>query len=484
MASDRGGDDEHASGKGMHDLFLAEDFVRFASASLDLFCVADTQGYFRWLSPRWSETLGWTDEELCARPFIELVHPEDVAATLDEVEKLATGTPTIQFVNRYRCSDGRWVWFEWTTTPTDDGYLYATARDITERMQASIENEKRVHLLEMSLRLSNLGYWEIDLIENTISWSPEIFVIHGLDPKTHVPSLDDGIDRYHPDDRPKVQDAVQRAIDEGEPFSFELRIVRPWGEIRQVESHGEALRNARGDVTRVVGVFRDLTDDPTYKRNRELEQFAFLASHDLKEPLRTITTYMDLLRDDGLVDLQPPASEYWSFVRESAGRMSVLIRDLLRFARAGGTFDPEPVALPELVAVIVADLGQRIAETSARIEGHQALPTVKGEPERLRLVFQNLIENALKFCENPVLRFEATQAGSQWEITITDNGPGIEPEFHQRVFEPFQRLQHDKPGTGMGLAIVDRIVRECGGSIWIDSEQGRGATFHLVFDRA
>lgn len=467
-----------------HDLRLAEDFLRFASASLDLFCVADTKGYFRWVSPRWNETLGWSDDELYARPFIEFVHPEDIAATLAEVEKLAAGTPTIQFVNRYRCADGSWTWLEWTTTPTDDGYLYATARNITARMEASIENEKRVHLLEMSMRLGNLGYWEVDLVENTISWSPEIYVIHGLDPATHVPSLDDGIDRYHPDDRPKVQEAVQRAIDEGEPFSFELRIVRPRGEIRMVESHGEALRNARGVVTRVVGVFRDLTDDPTFKRKRELEQFAFVASHDLKEPLRTITTYMDLLRDDGLVDLQPPAKEYWSFVRDSAGRMSVLIEDLLRFARAGGTLDPEPVALSKLLPVILADLGQRIDETGARIEGHDALPTVKGEAERLRLVFQNLVENALKFCDTPILRFGATRMGTQWEVTLTDNGPGIEPAFRQRVFEPFQRLQHDKPGTGMGLAIVDRIVRECGGSIWVSGEPGEGTTFHIVFDRA
>jgi len=463
---------------------FTEDFVRFAAASLDLFCVADTDGYFQWLSPRWSETLGWTDEELYARPFVELVHPEDVEATLAEVKKLADGVPTIQFVNRYRRADGGWTWLEWTTTPTESGLLYATARDITTRMRDMLDKEQRVRLLELSLRLGNLGYWEVDVVEGTVFWSPEIFTIHGRDPATYVPTLAEGIDAYHVDDRPMVQQAVQRALDHGEPFTFEFRIVRPNGEVRQIESHGEPLRDAKGKVTGIFGVFRDLTDSPTFKRKRELEQFAFLASHDLKEPLRTITTYMDLLSADHMSRLESPADEYWKFVRESAGRMSVLIKDLLRFARAGGTFDPEPVALRDLIPLILSDLGLRIDETDATIEGYADLPTVKGEPERLRHVFQNLIENGLKFCDQPVLRFSASAVGTQWEVTLTDNGPGIEPELHQRIFEPFQQLQHDKPGTGMGLAIVDRIMRECGGNVWVESTPGHGATFHLVFDPA
>lgn len=464
------------------ELPFSDDFVRFAAASYDLFCVADTQGYFRWLNPRWSQTLGWSDEQLYARPFIELVHPDDVASTLAEVQKLSHGEPTIQFVNRYRRVDGGWTWLEWTTTPTEGGLLYATARDITERMKSALEKERRVRLLEMSLRLGNLGYWEVDLVANTVFWSPEIFTIHGRNPDSYVPTLAEGIDAYHPDDRPMVQEAVQRGIEHGEPFSFEMRIVRPNGEIRQIESHGAPLRDGQGRITSIVGVFRDVTDSPTFKRKRELEQFAFLASHDLKEPLRTITTYMDLLSADHIGQLGSPADEYWSFVRDSADRMSMLVNDLLRFARAGGTFDPEPVALDALIPIIMGDLGQRIDETGAIIEGYADLPTVKGEPERLRHVFQNLIENALKFCDEPVLHFAASPVGTQWEITLTDNGPGIEPELHQRIFEPFQRLQHDKSGTGMGLAIVDRIMRECGGSVWVESTPGEGSTFHLVFD--
>lgn len=462
----------------------SEDFVHFANASLDLFCVADVNGFFRWISTRWPETLGWSSEQLMGQPFIDFVHPDDVESTLAEVERLTAGEPTIQFVNRYRKPDGAWTWLEWTTTPTPDGLLYATARDITGRMQASLDEQRRLQLLEMSVSMGDLGYWEVDLVANTVLWSEEIYAIHGQDPATFEPNLAEGIDAYHPDDRTTVQEAVQRTIEHGEPFHFEHRIVRPSGEVRQIESIGEAIRGSDGAVVRIVGVFRDLTDHPMHKRRRELEQFASLASHDLKEPLRTITTYMDLLREDHLGELEPPADEFWSFVRSSAERMSVLIDDLLLFARAGGAVERQPVALHVLVEEVLRDLGPRIEETGATITGQPALPVVAGDPSRLRHVFQNLIENALKFTDGaPRVRLGASPVGTQWEITVADDGPGIEPELQGRIFEPFKRLHRDKPGTGMGLAIVDRIVRECGGSVWVTSEAGAGATFHLVFDR-
>jgi len=220
------------------------------------------------------------------------------------------------------------------------------------------------------------------------------------------------------------------------------------------------------------------------RSNAELEQFAYIASHDLSEPLRMVTSYLQLLqrRYDGRLD--EDADEFIRYAVDGAKRMQSLITDLLAFSRVGrGDAEMTDVALRDIVDTALANLTNRVERTGARIDVGE-LPVVQGEPVLLTAVFQNLIGNALKFHgeEPPVVRVDAVRADGTWTITCRDEGIGIDPEYAERIFAIFQRL-HPKEtyeGTGIGLALCRKIIEHHGGRIWLDTQAQRGATFHFT----
>jgi signal transduction histidine kinase len=221
--------------------------------------------------------------------------------------------------------------------------------------------------------------------------------------------------------------------------------------------------------------------------NEELEHFAYLASHDLQEPLRTITAYVGLLENRVGEQLDDRARSWLGFVSDGAGRMSQLITDLLEYSRTGRSArgETEEVDLGAIWDLAVANLQHAIAETGATVE-RDALPTVHARPREMTSMLQNLIGNGLKYRRDgvaPVVRATARRAeDGRWEVAIADNGIGIEPRFHDRVFGLFQRLHtsEEYPGTGMGLAIVKKIVESNGGTVRVESEPGSGATFYVT----
>jgi PAS domain S-box-containing protein len=220
------------------------------------------------------------------------------------------------------------------------------------------------------------------------------------------------------------------------------------------------------------------------RSNEELERFAYVASHDLQEPLRMVASYTQLLARRYRGKLDADADEFIGYAVNGANRMQQLIRDLLEYSRVGtrgGEF--APVACDEIVAQILGDLAAAIGETGATIVAG-ALPTVSADRSQLRQLFQNLVENALKYRSDapPVVHIDASREGDDWHFTVRDNGIGIGPEYAERIFVIFQRLhtQAEYPGTGIGLAVCKRIVERHGGRIWVESQPGEGATFHFT----
>jgi signal transduction histidine kinase len=217
------------------------------------------------------------------------------------------------------------------------------------------------------------------------------------------------------------------------------------------------------------------------RSNEELEHFAYLASHDLQEPLRTITSYVGLLESrvgDGLDDR---ARSWLGFVSDGAGRMSHLIADLLEYSRTGRLLgETEPIALDDAWDLAVANLQHAITDAGATVTRGE-LPVVEARPREMTSMLQNLIANGLKYRgdASPEVTASAARRDGHWEITVRDNGIGIEPRFHDRVFGLFQRLHtaEEYPGTGMGLAIVKKIVESNGGSVRVESPPGEGAIF-------
>ena len=220
------------------------------------------------------------------------------------------------------------------------------------------------------------------------------------------------------------------------------------------------------------------------RSNAELEQFAYVASHDLQEPLRKVASFCQLLEQRYKGQLDERADQYIEFAVDGAKRMQALINDLLAFSRVGRmSGDLKPVDLGEAAGAAVDALGRALAEADGRVEIGE-LPTVLGEQPLLTAVFQNLIANAIKFRSDapPDVRIDAAAGDGEWTITCSDNGIGIEPEYAERVFVIFQRL-HAKDrygGTGIGLAMRRKIVEYHGGAIWLEETAGPGTTFRFT----
>ncbi len=217
------------------------------------------------------------------------------------------------------------------------------------------------------------------------------------------------------------------------------------------------------------------------RSNADLEQFAYIASHDLQEPLRTVASFAQLLQRRYKGKLDSNADEFIHYMVDGASRMQGLINDLLAFSRVGSRgkeFAPTDFAI--IVGLALSNLHTAIAESRAEVT-HDPLPTVNCDGAQLTQVFQNLVGNGLKFhnSQAPRVHIGATKKDSEWVFSVKDNGIGIDPQFNQRIFEVFQRLHTRKeyPGSGIGLSITKKIVERHGGRIWVESQPGQGANF-------
>ena len=246
------------------------------------------------------------------------------------------------------------------------------------------------------------------------------------------------------------------------------------------------VRAIAHDITERKGVEKALKKktEELARSNEDLEQFAYVASHDLQEPLRTVTSYVQLLSKRYEGKLDSDADEFIRFAADGAIRMWKLVNDLLAYSRVG-TRGKEfsPTDSQEVLAQSVDDLKVAIEENGALVT-HDPLPMVMADRPQLGQLFQNLIGNAIKFrgSEPPRIHISASRNGNGWTFSVRDNGIGIAAEYAERIFVIFQRLhsRQEYAGTGIGLAICKKIVERHGGRIWVESEVGKGATFHFI----
>ncbi len=219
------------------------------------------------------------------------------------------------------------------------------------------------------------------------------------------------------------------------------------------------------------------------RSNTRLEEFAYTAAHDLREPLRTMSLYTEVLAET--VTMNPEADKIVTVIRGSASRMFTLIDDLLSYARTGKHAPPQKVDLAHAAAQAIKNLGSDITASNAIVK-LGPLPVVHSDEIQLVRLFQNLIGNAVKYRDTHQLKVQVTaeQRGVDWQIKVQDNGLGIPLDQQQRVFNPFVRLaSRDIPGTGLGLAVCKKIVEDLGGRIWLDSKPGVGSTFSFTLPR-
>jgi signal transduction histidine kinase len=280
--------------------------------------------------------------------------------------------------------------------------------------------------------------------------------------------------------------AEARRVAGGE-FSRPLAIASGPREIAEVGAEIDAMREQIvAELATVEAARAQLEEQARELRrsNADLEQFAYVASHDLQEPLRKVTSFCQALQARYRGRLDERADQYIDFAVDGAKRMQTLINDLLAFSRVGrGGREDEPVALAEAVAAARDALADALRATGGEVLTGE-LPTVRGDRTLLVSLFQNLISNALKFRggARPLVRIEAHRRGREWEISCADNGIGIDAEYAERIFLIFQRLhtREEYDGSGIGLALCRKIVEYHGGRIWLDPDYPEGACFHLT----
>lgn len=367
------------------------------------------------------------------------------------------------------------------------------AHRMAQLNQALKESERQVRL---ALEGGNHGLWDLVLPTGTVTISPRLAAMLGQNEDKWPPSFDDLIALVHPDDLEKMQADFQRHLD-GNSDIFESihRIWRTDGNWLWIRNRGQVVeRTEEGAPVRVVGTYTDVTDQIRMERelrrsNEELEQFAYIASHDLKEPLRMISSYLGLLRHryHGVIDSD--TNEFIDFASDGAQRMATMIDDLLDFSRVHTDGAPlAPVPSGRALTSALANLDSLIKEHEAEIIV-DPMPTVMADEAQLIRLFQNLIGNGIKYRlpdHPPVVRISAVCAAGRCEIRISDNGIGIDPAHHQRIFQIFARLRPRErtDGSGIGLAVCKRIVDRHGGEIRVESLANQGAIFAFTINEA
>lgn len=305
----------------------------------------------------------------------------------------------------------------------------------------------------------------------------------------------------HPDDLPYVFEVFDKHVSsKGKiPYDNQVRYFHKDGSIVWVYCRGKVIEwDETGQPIRMVGCHVDITklkkaeDTEKYaiqleKKNKELKEFAYVASHDLQEPLRTINSFVDILKEEYEDKLDQDANTYLRYISEGAKRMSALVKDLLDYNRLGANSEHKDVDLNTIMEQVRADLNATVKKQEAELIVN-SLPTVSGQETELRLLFQNLISNALKFSKKevkPRIKVSCKEDGSQYLFSVEDNGIGIEEEFKERIFVIFQRLHSASAyeGTGIGLALCRKIVDSHGGEIKVTSVPGQGSNFLFTLPR-
>ncbi|RYZ22334.1 MAG: PAS domain S-box protein [Chitinophagaceae bacterium] len=479
-------------------------FVAAVAAVQGVLWTNTAEGRMEGEQPGWSALTGQTREEYEGFGWANAVHPDDAQASVDAWNEAVAEKKKYVFEHRLRRADGSWGRFSIQAIPVfkDDGSIrewVGVHTDITEQRTAEEALRNSEAQLRQLADFMPQMVWATNAAGYHDFYNQRWYEFTGMN---YEQTKGEGWSHLlHPDDMDRTQAVWQHCLETGAYYEIEYRMRRADGAYRWLLARATPVQDEEGKIRRWFGTCTDIHDQKAFattlerlvaertvelqRSNDDLQQFAHVASHDLKEPVRKIATFESRLSHEFGKDLPERAQAYLEKIRTASRRMYTMIEGVLRYSSISeGDQATEPVNLNEVVAQILSDLEVLIAEKEAMIEAGP-LPVLPGSPTLLYQLFYNIINNALKFAApGRALRVSISAAAQEGHarISVADNGIGFSPDNAERIFKTFTRL-HPKDkyeGTGLGLALCQKIVSRHGGTIRAEGREGEGATFIIT----
>ncbi|MES2702561.1 MAG: PAS domain S-box protein [Bacteroidota bacterium] len=471
---------------------------------------------------------GYSAEEMIGTSITRLIPPDRINEEVEILSRLKRGERIDHFQTRRMAKDRRMLDVSLSISPLHDSAgkitgISKTARDITKEKELEGLAREEEERFRMAVEATNLGTWTYNPMNGDLYWSDECRNIYDL-PQNMQVSYELFSKLLHPDDAEMVQWNIGRALEPAGSgkYDIQFRILRySDNHIRWIRSQGKVHFNANGEPEKFIGTVLDITDDKVKSQhletlvaertkdlakvnealaqsNKELEQFAYVASHDLQEPLRKITTFADMLRERGAGILNDELDGYIGKIIASSGKMGNLIKDLLEYAKMNSAANTlTRTDLNAVLRSVTDDLESQIARENALIHADN-LPVIDAIPTDMHQLFFNLINNSIKFKapeRTPVVilycrplsrtEIEAARLDAQkeyYKIDFTDNGIGFDAKNSGNIFSMFHRLDNSDQvqGTGIGLALCKKIVDKHHGRLTAKGKENKGATFSVI----
>lgn len=465
---------------------------RYFTSSLDLLCIADTEGYFRRLNPEWENTLGYPLSELEGKKFIDFVHPDDLDKTLAAIQELTYSREVHSFENRYRCYDGSYRWIEWRSYP-EGNKIYAVARDITEKVKAVNalkESEERYHTFINTM--SDIAFVKDDndryIIANTVL---SVFLNK---------NIDDILDKTDYDLMDSKHADICKASDEKAKNSDSIVVTEEIFDNRILESTKFKIA-LKDNKTGIGGIIRDITsrkkaEEEIVAAKQKAEESdrlksAFLAnmSHEIRTPLNGIIGFSDLLKDPELTE--DDKIEYVGIIKKSSARLMNLVNDLISISKIE-TGQMEIKTTKFNLNKLISDLhvffkpqtDQKGIELHYTSELADNESNIISDDQKIYQVLTNLLNNALRFTDQGKIEFGYRINQNEIVFFVSDTGIGINTQVRELIFERFRQgdLSYTKmhEGAGLGLSISKGFVELLKGRIWLESNEGKGSTFYFT----